>query len=332
MEENSTSAVAPMGFMDRNHFLLRRLHSLTGLVPIGVFLVAHLTTNSSITWGKFALRGEKPESTIVEGGVAYFVKEVVWINDQIPHLLLIEIVLWVSILFHSVLGVIYARSGKSNTLRYTYGDNWRYRMQRITGYIAIFYIFYHVATLRWGWTFMIPGGTKWSADFAASTMAAALQGSKDGWTLLGVLVSAFYFIGVSSSVFHFANGLWTSAITWGLTVSARAQRRWGFACAAIGIGLMGAAWSSLAGFMFLDQETARKVEQAMSEKMESPKNATADSTAKETSEDTGPVEDPVKAPVVEALNESGSGPAKLVPSKVIPTPPASSTPISEVTP
>jgi succinate dehydrogenase / fumarate reductase cytochrome b subunit len=258
------------GFLDRHHFLLRRLHSLTGLVPIGVFLIAHLTTNSSIAWGKFGLRGKGGEYafgsdgvSIVEGGVAYFVKEVQWINDQIPHLLLIEIVLWVSIAFHAGLGIVYARTGRTNTLRYAYADNWRYRLQRISGYIALFYIFYHVATLRWGWTFLVPGGTKWSADYSASTMAAALQGSATGWTWLGLIVSLFYFVGVSSSVFHFANGLWTSAITWGLTVSARAQRRWGVVCAGLGVALMGAAWSSLLGFMVLNQDEARQVERDM---------------------------------------------------------------------
>ena len=38
-------------FMNKHHFLLRRLHSLTGIVPIGLFLIGHLTTNSTIIWG-----------------------------------------------------------------------------------------------------------------------------------------------------------------------------------------------------------------------------------------------------------------------------------------
>jgi len=48
-------------------------------------------------------------------------------------------------------------------------------------------------------------------------------------------VSAFitwfvYPIGILASCYHLANGFWTAAITWGLTVSAGAQRRWGLVC------------------------------------------------------------------------------------------------------
>jgi succinate dehydrogenase / fumarate reductase cytochrome b subunit len=249
-------------FLDRHHFLLRRLHSLTGIVPIGVFLVAHLVTNSSLLWGKVGLRGQYPDLSLTEGGVAYFQKEVAWINTQIPHLLLIEITLWASIAFHSVLGFIYARTGRANTGHYPHMDNWRYRLQRISGYIGIFFIFYHVATLRWGWSFLVPGGAEWSHHYAASTLALALRGGQE-FTAGGLLVSLFYFTGITLLVFHFANGLWTAAITWGLTISAHAQKQWGYVCFALGAGLMAAGWSALFAAMLLDPSAARKVEEKL---------------------------------------------------------------------
>lgn len=261
MAQASSSASPASSFLDKHHFLLRRLHSLTGIVPIGVFLIAHLVTNSSILWGKVGLRGQGGELNWFEGGVYYFWKEVKWINEQIPHLLLIEITLWVSIAFHSILGVYYARTGKSNTASYGYGGSWRYRLQRLSGYIGIFFIFYHVATLRWGWTFLVPGETKWSHDFASSTMALALRGGDD-FTVAGMFVTLGYFIGVSMLVFHFANGLWTAAITWGLTISKSAQQQWGVVCAGLGVGLMGMAWASVIGFAALDPSDTKTLEQA----------------------------------------------------------------------
>lgn len=252
--------------LDRNYFLLRRLHSLTGIVPIGVFLVAHLVTNSSAAWGAFALRGAGTELSTTQKGLYYFWKEVMWINTQIPHLLLIELTLWLSIAFHSIFGVYYALSGRSNTDRYAYQGNWRYKLQRISGYIGIFFIFYHVATLRWGWSFLVPGGTKWSAEFAGSTLAACLQGSFDGFTLGGVLVTAFYFLGVTMLVFHFANGLWTAAITWGVTISASAQRRWGYACAGLGAALMLMAWTSILVFAVVDPRQTEELEENLLKK------------------------------------------------------------------
>lgn len=245
--------------MQTHHFLMRRLHSLTGILPIGVFLIMHLTTNSSILWG--GLNSRAAGESWSERGVSTFQHEVSFINDM-PLLLLIEITLWVSIGFHSILGVYYAMSGKSNNGAYRYGGNTRYLLQRITGYVGIFFIFYHIATLRWGWAWL-PGAEHWSHSNAASTLAHSLQGGTEGMTTIGFVVSLFYFIGVSMLVFHFANGLWTAAITWGFTVSRAAQKRWGYACAGLGAGLMVLAWASVIGFAMLDADEAQRIEDAM---------------------------------------------------------------------
>lgn len=255
----AASSRPALGWLERHDFLLRRLHSLTGIVPIGVFLIAHLITNSSLVWGGTALRGEGKGLGLLEGGIYYFQKEVAWINTQVPHLLLIEITLWVSIAFHSIVGVWIAMTGRSNTARYGFGSNWRYALQRVSGYIGIAFIFYHVATLRWGWTFLVPGGVKWSHHASASTLAMAIKGG-EGWTVPGLVVALLYFVGVAMLVFHFANGLWTAAITWGLTISQAAQRRWGYVCAAIGVGLMGAGMAALVGALLIDPVKAREIE------------------------------------------------------------------------
>jgi succinate dehydrogenase / fumarate reductase cytochrome b subunit len=42
-----------------------------------------------------------------------------------------------------------------------------------------------------------------------------------------------YPLGILASCFHLANGFWTAAITWGLTISKAGQRRWGYVCAAL---------------------------------------------------------------------------------------------------
>ncbi len=244
-------------FLQRHHFLLRRLHSLSGIVPIGVFLIVHLTTNASVVWGM--VNSSKYDG--LHGGAATFQHEVNFIHS-LPFLILIEIFgLWLPIAFHSILGIYYATTGRSNLTRYPYQDNWRYSLQRISGYVGVLFIFYHVATLRWGWTFLIPGGTKWDGEFAASTMASALQGGTDGMTTAGLFVSLCYMIGVSLLVFHLANGLWTAAITWGLTVSDKAQRRWGLVCAGLGAGLMALAWSAVIGFATLDPAEAQLAEE-----------------------------------------------------------------------
>lgn len=218
MSEHAPAHAAPptptLSLTDRHHFLLRRLHSLSGIVPVGVFVVMHLFTNFQMAVGDFQ-------------------HEVDFIH-MTPALLFVEIALWGSIAFHAGLGVVYTFSGKSNVQRYAYMDNWRYTLQRVTGMVALVFIFLHIATLRWGWGF---GG--WFTPFfvrgpagqplASATLAMALQ---HAWW-----VAALYVVGVLSVVYHWSNGLWTAAISWGLTVSVAAQRRWGYVCAAMGLTL-----------------------------------------------------------------------------------------------
>ena len=53
-------------FLDRHYFLIRRLHSLTGVAPIGVFLIPHLTTNSSIVWGNVLNKSHVDPSALAD--------------------------------------------------------------------------------------------------------------------------------------------------------------------------------------------------------------------------------------------------------------------------
>ena len=200
-------------FIERHYFLLRRLHSLSGVAPIGLFLFPHLTTNSSIVWGSTLNKGKFGDMVAQYGsdaaGVATFQHEVDFIHN-LPALVFIEIfVLWLPIAFHAILGVYFARTGRSNVDRYAYQGNYRYWLQRMTGYVGVAFIFAHVSSLRWGWTY---GGLLPTFD-AAHAASSTAQHMQDG--LLGGTIALLYLFSVLCLVFHFANGLWTAAITWG---------------------------------------------------------------------------------------------------------------------
>ncbi len=238
-------------FLDKHHFLLRRLHSMAGVLPIGVFLIMHLTTNSSVVWAE----------ALGKDGAETFQHEVNFIHS-LPGLILIEIFgLWLPIFFHSLFGFYYAFSGKSNAASYPYGGSWRYSLQRWTGYLGFLFIFFHIATLRWGWN--LPFSSGFDPHAAASTTALAIRGGEDASAFGAFVVGALYLGGVTALVYHFANGLWTWAITWGITVSPQAQKRWGYVCAAVGLGLTVAGWAAYIGFVSLDIEEAQRTEQRM---------------------------------------------------------------------
>jgi succinate dehydrogenase / fumarate reductase cytochrome b subunit len=257
VSEPHAHASKPTPFLERHYHLLRRLHSLSGVVPIGVFLLPHLTTNSSIVWGEVFNARKYAELGAGAGGVATFQHEVNFIHD-LPALIFIEIfVLWLPIAYHAILGVYFARSGRSNTERYGYQGNWRYAMQRATGYLGVLFLFMHISSLRWGWSYggLMPG---FDANHAASTTALHLQQG-----LFPYFNAIFYAVCVLALVFHFANGLWTAAITWGLTVSKQAQQRWGYVCAGIGFALAAAGVTAVVGFATLDAAGAKDIETKM---------------------------------------------------------------------
>ena len=125
------------------------------------------------------------------------------------------------LLFHAVVGVWIAKNASHNTANYPYESNIRYKAQRVTGYILFGFVLYHVFHMHgwfhWDWWLAMiepAGGHQFRAYNATSTAGLALR----GW-----IVTLVYAVGVLCGVVHFANGIWTAGITWGLWTTPRAQ-------------------------------------------------------------------------------------------------------------
>ena len=196
-----------------------------------MFVIMHLFTNAQMIWGQ----EEGP------AGHSHFQHEVDFIHSM-PALLFIEITLWASIGFHAVLGFYYTFSGKHNVKSYKYKGNYRYLLQRITGILALIFIFLHIATLRWRWDmfgwytpFWAHGGMV-DGEMVGEHVPMSIPYTAYALQISWVVV-AFYFVGVMSVVYHWANGLWTAAISWGITTSEAAMKRWGLACTGLFLAL-----------------------------------------------------------------------------------------------
>lgn len=173
-----------------DYFLLKRLQSLFGIFPLAVFLCIHFTLNS------FVFNGPKSFNLLVE------------FTQGFPLVEFLEIgLIAVPLLIHILLGLIIIYRGSINLVPYSYYRNWIYLLQRITGVVAIVYVFYHV------WS------TRLYAFFTGKhvTFAHMQQHFEPTW------VKVFYVIGIISVVFHLANGLATACMTWGITSSKRSQ-------------------------------------------------------------------------------------------------------------
>jgi succinate dehydrogenase / fumarate reductase, cytochrome b subunit len=210
-----------------NQFLLRRLQSLTGIIPIGAFVVLHLLSNLMVYFN--------------EPGYDYFQEQVNRIHALGPLLVTTEILfIFLPIAFHAAIGIKIWLEGKPNSIHYPYWGNVRYTLQRITGVVALIFIIVHVWHMHWlGGRF---GGGMFDPNDASATAAWALQAHRS-WA------QPLYVVGVLAVVFHFANGIWTFLITWGITVGRQAQRKSGYVCAIFGIGLAVVGLFALRGFM-----------------------------------------------------------------------------------
>lgn len=209
-------------WIEKHHFLLRRLHSLSGVFPIGVFLINHLLTNS-LTTDPLA-----------------FNEEVHWIHS-LPYLIFIEFgMIFLPLAFHAGYGIVIARQGRANVIQYGWLDNWRYTLQRTSGWIAAAFIVIHLAHFRFAHWF---GGPTYvgTPDPYGMTQEGFYQ------VLPSVAWYTIYTIGLIASVYHFANGLCTFCITWGITVGDQSRRRVSVVAALIGLLLLGWGFKSLYG-------------------------------------------------------------------------------------
>ena len=172
-------------------FVNRKLHSLLGVIPVGLFLTQHLVVNH------FATKGEEAFNN-----AAHFM-------ESLPFRYALEIfVIFLPLLYHAIYGVYIAFTAKSNTKRYGFFRNWMFTLQRFTGIVTFIFVIWHVWETR---------------------MQAALGRAEVNFNMMENILSnpwmlAFYIVGVVSAIFHFANGLWTFCISWGITVSPKSQR------------------------------------------------------------------------------------------------------------
>jgi succinate dehydrogenase / fumarate reductase, cytochrome b subunit len=172
-------------------FINRKLHSLLGVFPVGLFLTQHLVINH------FATRS--PESF---NAAAHFM-------ESLPFRYFLEVFLiFIPLLYHAVYGIYIAFQAKNNVSNYGFFRNWMFVWQRITGVILVIFIAWHVWETR---------------------LAYALYDTPVDFDMMANILSStpmvvFYIVGVVAATFHFANGLWSFAVSWGITVTPRSQK------------------------------------------------------------------------------------------------------------
>lgn len=194
-------------------FVLRKLHQLSGIMPLGAFLLEHFYTNSK------AIAGAASFNKAVED------------LQAIPYILLVEITfIFIPLIYHAVYGLVITAEARPNNLNYPYPRNWFYTVQRVTGVVLFFFILFHVLNFRFG---MIPGLNSVSVAHAPDQAFAIVSREFRMWW-----VFIIYLVGITATVWHFANGIWLFLVDWGITIGERAQRVAGYACLGFGVVLL----------------------------------------------------------------------------------------------
>ena len=205
-------------------FVLRKLHQLSGIMPLGFFLLEHFYTNSK------ALSGAANFNTAVED------------LQKIPYILLVETGgIFIPLIYHAVYGLVITVEARPNNLHYPYARNWFYTIQRVTGIILFFFITFHVLNFRFG---LIPGLNTVSVAHHPDQAFAVVSRE---FNMIPIFI--IYVIGITSTVWHLANGVWLFLVDWGITIGERAQRISGYACIGVGAVLLAVGINAAVAFI-----------------------------------------------------------------------------------
>ncbi|RYG49795.1 succinate dehydrogenase [bacterium] len=208
--------------LSKENFLLHKLHSLSGIVPVGFYMAQHLTLNS------FSF-----------GGEAYFDGVIDFFEGMPKHFLLaLEVLaIWLPLLFHSVYGFFITSRAKPNYIgtRYGWSQNRMYTLQRWSGIIIFAFLLMHISTTT---------VAKYIANDASVIKYAAWHQKMSNPIWLVV-----YMLGVITSAYHLGYGVWNFCIRWGITISERAQEKVQKVAFGVFVGLTLIGWVALFGFL-----------------------------------------------------------------------------------
>jgi succinate dehydrogenase / fumarate reductase cytochrome b subunit len=217
--------VAPLRAGQGYSFLLRRLHSLSGIVPVGAFLFEHILISNSAAIG----------------GPAAYARQVRFLAS-LPLVPVLELFgIWLPILFHALYGFYIWYRGETNVKDYPWTGNWMYTAQRWTGIIAFAYILWHTWTMRFTGIDLheYPG-----ASFG-KVQSEVFQ----------TPLFLFYVAGLIAASWHFTYGIWLFCAKWGIVSGEKARKRFLVLSIAFFFVLISAGLASLTSFRSHPQQS-----------------------------------------------------------------------------
>ncbi len=196
----------------------RELHALSGVVPMGIFVIVHVLIQSR------ALAGQEAIARVARWGLS------------ISFISLLEIVLvYVPLTFHALYGVVLLVRPGRPPADSPYAANWRL-LVRGSAWAALVFIAYHAYVMDLSQHAQgIDAVSKHT--FLASYLSSGTSSAA------GVLIpwnALFYLVGLAATTIHFAAGTWGYLVRTKRAATVEGKRRLAF-----GLGLAGTALFTL---------------------------------------------------------------------------------------
>jgi succinate dehydrogenase / fumarate reductase cytochrome b subunit len=190
--------------------LAARVFSLSGVLPLGAFLVLHVALNAR------ALGGELP-----------FARAVAW-TERVPLLGLFEgVFVFVPLAVHGAFGLWLVVTRRPFAVPSPYPRAVRIAM-RVTGVLVLAFLAMHLPELRFR---LYPARPE--AAQLMTLLAEDLSSLRAGLPWRGAL----YLLGSACATFHFVGGLWGHFASTARATTERARRLAGWWAAAVGVAM-----------------------------------------------------------------------------------------------
>ncbi|MSP26124.1 MAG: hypothetical protein EXR75_13400 [Myxococcales bacterium] len=174
--------------------MLRQLHSLTGIVPVAVFMLVQVGVLAKVTDGPqaFGEAGSWSSVRYARAGLALVL---------------------VPLAFHAIFGLFLTARTELSVTRHPYSGNWLHAMQRVTGVLTLAFIAYY-GVYFWG-----PHAFSSRPARAYFELERALSTTHEG---VPAVALAFLF-GLAACAFHLGHGISSFATRWGMARSRKAR-------------------------------------------------------------------------------------------------------------
>jgi succinate dehydrogenase / fumarate reductase cytochrome b subunit len=196
----------------------KQVMSILGVVPLGIYVIAHLWTNM------YSLGGEESFDRALRA------------TRSSPAFIFLEVFgLGLPILAHAWIGLKIIRRGRPNIARYGTLRNLKYGLQRLSGLGVLLFLGAHVIKAR-----IMP---------AMASTGDGMETWRGMHEALGEMPTfTVYALGLLGISYHLANGLWGAGLTLGLTVTPAAQKRMEWVSALFFVLLLAMSTLAIYGF------------------------------------------------------------------------------------